>query len=101
MVHLTNVALRFEDCISYEFFFSLDQKEKILLVQEWQSVEAAERYYRTPTIQLLTDELPEILSGKIETKAYTKSGTNGQVDSENVFNSKLVSCISDASRTLH
>ena len=72
MVHMTNAALRSEDCISYEFFFSLDQTEKILLIQEWHSLEAAEKYYSTPTMQLLVDELPELLAGQVETKAYTK-----------------------------
>lgn len=98
MVHMTNAALRSEECISYEFFFSLDQTEKILLIQEWRSIEAAKKYYDTPTMQLLANELPELLAGKIQTKAYTNTpqSETGGINANNILPE-----LSIENRTIH
>lgn len=71
MVHMANIALRSEECISYEFFFSVDQIDKVLLVQEWRSMEAAEKHYQTAPVKMLTSELPQVLAGVIETRAFS------------------------------
>jgi quinol monooxygenase YgiN len=75
MVHMANVALRSEECISYEFFFSVDQADKVLLVQEWRSMEAAEKHYQTAPVRMLTSELPRVLAGVIETRAFSAHKT--------------------------
>ncbi|MBL4608803.1 MAG: antibiotic biosynthesis monooxygenase [Pseudomonadales bacterium] len=100
MVHMTNAALRSEECISYEFFFSLDQAEKILLIQEWHSIEAAEKYYNTPTMQLLANELPLVLSGEVETKAYTKNAQNTEHTPTDCLSDQAFEG-SDHNRTIH
>ena len=101
MVHMTNAALRSEESISYEFFLSLDHTEKILLIQEWHSIEAAEKYYNTPTMQLLANELPEVLAGQVETKAYTKNTHRNLVESKGLYEHNLTPEYDYQNTTLH
>ncbi|MBV1869358.1 MAG: antibiotic biosynthesis monooxygenase [Gammaproteobacteria bacterium] len=98
MAHMTNAALRSEECVSYEFFFSLDQTEKILLIQEWRSVEAAKKYYDTPTMQLLASELPDLLAGAVQTKAYTNT-PQGETQGVNAKN--ILPEVNTENRTIH
>ena len=71
MVHLTNAALRAEECISFEFFNSLDQPEKILLVQEWTSSDALRKHNTSSQLISLLSELPNLLSNEIKTTIFT------------------------------
>jgi quinol monooxygenase YgiN len=98
---MTNAALRSEECISYEFFLSLDQTEKIVLIQEWHSIEAAEKYYNTATMQLLANELPEVLAGQVKTKAYTKNDAQNVTQPQALYASEAILDHYDQNRTIH
>ncbi|MBV1889330.1 MAG: antibiotic biosynthesis monooxygenase [Proteobacteria bacterium] len=71
MAHMTNAALRSEECISFEFFNSLDQPEKILLVQEWTSSDALKKHNTSQQLMSLLAELPYLLSNDIKTTIFT------------------------------
>lgn len=101
MVHMTNAALRSEECISYEFFLSLDQTEKIVLIQEWRSIEALEKYYNTPAMQLLANELPEVLAGQVKTKAYTKDDTQELAQPQTLYVNEAIHECCNGNRTIH
>ncbi len=75
MVHMANIALRTEECLSYEFFISVDQTDKVLLVQEWRSLEAVEKHYQSNPVRRLTRELPHVLTNQIETRSFSTQTT--------------------------
>lgn len=101
MVHMTNAALRSEECISYEFFLSLDQTEKIVLIQEWRSIEALEKHYNTPAMQLLANELPEVLAGQVKTKAYTKNDAQELTQPQALYVNEVIHERYNGDRTIH
>lgn len=98
---MTNAALRSEECISYEFFLSLDQTEKIVLIQEWRSIEALEKYHNTPVMQLLANELPEVLAGQVITKAFTKNDSQELTQPQALYVNGVIHECYNGNRTIH
>lgn len=80
MVHMANIALRTEECLRYEFFNSLDQSDKVLLVQEWRSLEAIEKYYQSNPVCQLLKELPQALSHQVETRSFLSQNASSNAE---------------------
>ena len=65
------VASRCESgCISYEFYESLNEPDKLLLFQEWDSLDALKEHYQTDHMEVFLKKLPWLLSGEISTRRY-------------------------------
>ena len=80
MVHMANIALRTEACISYEFFSSLDQAEKILLTQEWHSLTDVENHYQSNPVRQLIKELPKVLANQVETRTFLNQSAHSNAE---------------------
>ncbi len=57
-------------CVSYEFYAALTNPCKLLLFQEWESVEALQDHFETTHMEIFLTHLPEILAGEIVTRRY-------------------------------
>lgn len=58
-------------CVSYEFYRSLSDPRRLLLLQEWESIDALSRHYRTEHMQQFLDVLRELVNGEIVTRRYS------------------------------
>ena len=57
-------------CISYDFYVGLQDPNKLVLFQEWETMEALMRHYQTEHMKLFMDALPDVVSGEISTRRY-------------------------------
>ncbi|XOV87451.1 MAG: putative quinol monooxygenase [Pseudomonadota bacterium] len=65
------VASRSETgCISYEFYIGLSDPNKLLLFQEWDSVESLQGHFDTDHMEEFLKVLPDVLDGEVETRRY-------------------------------
>lgn len=58
-------------CVSYEFYVGLRDPNTLILLQEWESMEALSSHFRTKHTQAFMDALPDMLAGKVLTRRYT------------------------------
>jgi quinol monooxygenase YgiN len=70
-------------CVSYEFYAALTNPCKLLLFQEWESVEALQDHFETDHMEIFLTHLPEILAGEIVTRRYeVRHQKNASVEEE-------------------
>ena len=82
LMHKMAVASRAEDgCISYEFYVGLSDPNKLLLFQEWESVDALQGHFDTEHMEDFLKVLPEVLDGEVTTRRY-EVRTSDEIDSE-------------------
>ena len=64
-------ATRTEDgCISYEFYVGVRDPNTLILLQEWENMEALTGHLRTEHMKAFLDELPNVLAGQVMTRRY-------------------------------
>lgn len=64
-------ATQTEDgCVSYDFYVGLRDPYTLVLLQEWDSVEAWMGHFRTAHMKAFLDELPHVVDGEIITRRY-------------------------------
>ena len=59
-----------EGCISYEFYVGLRDPNTLILLQEWENMEALAGHLRTEHMRVFLDELPNVLAGQVMTRRY-------------------------------
>jgi len=69
-------------CVSYEFYIGLSDPNKLLLFQEWETVDALHNHFQTPHMELFLDELPKILDGEVSTRRYEVRSSDELVDED-------------------
>lgn len=57
-------------CVSYDFYVGLTEPNKLMLFQEWESMEALMAHFKTDHMEAFLRELPELLDGEITTRRY-------------------------------
>lgn len=57
-------------CISYEFYVALSDPNKLLLFQEWESVDALQGHFDTDHMEEFLKALPDVLDGEVSTRRY-------------------------------
>ncbi len=57
-------------CLSYDFYVGLTEPNKLMLFQEWESMEALMAHFKTEHMDAFLRELPELLDGEITTRRY-------------------------------
>ena len=57
-------------CISYEFYVGLRDPNTLILLQEWENMEALAGHLRTEHMKVFLDELPDVLAGQVHTRRY-------------------------------
>ena len=57
-------------CISYEFYVGLRDPNTLILLQEWENMEALAGHLRTEHMKVFLDELPNVLAGQVMTRRY-------------------------------
>ena len=57
-------------CVSYEFYIGLRDPNTLILLQEWESMEALSRHFRTEHTRTFMAALPEVLAGNVLTRRY-------------------------------
>jgi quinol monooxygenase YgiN len=57
-------------CISYDFYIGLSDPNRLMLIQEWESMEALMGHFETPHMEEFLRELPHVVSGEITTRRY-------------------------------
>ncbi|MGA1674910.1 MAG: putative quinol monooxygenase, partial [Pseudomonadales bacterium] len=55
-------------CIAYDFYVGLGDPNRLLLFQEWESMEALAAHFETPHMDQFMRELPHVLAGEIQTR---------------------------------
>ena len=71
-----SAATQAEDgCISYDFYVGLSDPNTLVLLQEWESMEALSAHFRTRHLREFLRELPNVVSGAIVTRRYAVRGT--------------------------
>lgn len=71
LMHRMAIASRGENgCISYEFYVGLSDPNKLLLFQEWESVEALQGHFDTEHMEDFLKVLPDVLDGEVTTRRY-------------------------------
>ena len=66
-----SAATRTEDgCISYEFYVGLRDPNTLILLQEWENMDALAGHLRTEHMKVFLDELPNVLAGQVMTRRY-------------------------------
>lgn len=82
LMHKMAVASRAEDgCISYEFFVGLSDPNKLLLFQEWESVDALQGHFDTDHMEDFLKVLPDVLNGEVTTRRYEVRSSD-EIDAE-------------------
>lgn len=77
LMHRMAVASRAEvGCISYEFYIALSDPNKLLLFQEWESVDALQGHFDTAHMEEFLKVLPDVLDGEVTTRRYEVRSTN-------------------------
>ena len=66
-------------CLGYQFYVALTDPLELVLFQQWESVEALRKHYRTDHMNRFMKELPDLVSGDIVTRSYAieSSGEDG------------------------
>ncbi|PCJ12603.1 MAG: hypothetical protein COB04_17545 [Gammaproteobacteria bacterium] len=59
-----------DGCVRFEFFTSLEEPNKILLIQEWQSASDLKSHYGSQHRLSFLRQLPGLLSGAMTTRRY-------------------------------
>ena len=71
-----SIATQAEDgCISYDFYVGLSDPNTLVLLQEWESMEALSAHFRTRHLREFLRELPNVVAGAIVTRRYAVRGT--------------------------
>ena len=55
-----------DGCISYEYFFSAADPDKVILMEEWESVEKEAAHGKLPHMQLLWDIKPKYVDATVK-----------------------------------
>ena len=67
---MSEVTRTEQGCISYEFYVGLRDPNTLILLQEWENMEALAGHLRTEHMKMFLDELPAVLSGQVLTRRY-------------------------------
>ena len=70
MRHMAAASRSEEGCISYEFYVGLSDPNRLLLFQEWESVDALQGHFETDHMEAFLQELPHVLDGEVATRRY-------------------------------
>ncbi len=82
LMHKMAVASRAEEgCISYEFYVGLSDPNKLLLFQEWESVDALQGHFDTDHMEDFLKVLPDVLDGEVTTRRY-EVRTSDEIETE-------------------
>jgi len=85
------VATQAEDgCISYDFYVGLQDPNTLVLLQEWESMEALMGHFDTEHMREFVKELPRVLSGEITTRRYAVRSVEEEVDDEQEAQPRIV-----------
>lgn len=57
-------------CISYEFFVGLEDPNTLVLLQEWETMEALVAHFQTAHMERFLEELPPLLASEVTTRRY-------------------------------
>jgi quinol monooxygenase YgiN len=58
-------------CLSYGFYAAIDDPNRILVFEEWESEEALGRHFGTEHMKAFSRILPDVLAGPPTIKRYT------------------------------
>ena len=67
---ISEVTRAEDGCISYEFYVGLRDPNTLILLQEWENMEALAGHLRTAHMKVFLDELPTVLAGQVMTRRY-------------------------------
>lgn len=83
MMRKMAIASRAEvGCISYEFYVGLSDPNKLLLFQEWESVDALQGHFDTDHMDEFLKVLPDVLDGEVTTRRYEVRSADEVADEE-------------------
>ena len=69
-------------CVSYEFYVGLRDPNTLIVLQEWESLEALSKHFDTEHMRVFMAALPEVLAGHVLTRRYTVQDQPEQAVSE-------------------
>ena len=69
-------------CISYDFYVGVSDPNTLVLLQEWESMDALAAHFRTRHLKAFLRELPRVVSGAIVTRRYAVQGSISADDAD-------------------
>lgn len=57
-------------CISYRFFFSIENPNEVLVFEEWETAEALAAHFQTDHMAAFNKKLPSLAAGPGDIKRY-------------------------------
>ena len=64
-------------CVSYEFYVGLSDPNKLMLFQEWETVDALQDHFQTAHMEDFLKILPSLLDGEVSTRRYEVRTSDG------------------------
>ena len=77
---VSDASLEESGCISYDFYVGLRDPNTLMLLQEWESLDALMAHFNTPHVEAFMKELPHIVSGEIITRRYAVQAVEDDLD---------------------
>lgn len=77
---VSDASLEESGCISYDFFIGLRDPNTLMLLQEWETLDALMSHFNTPHVEAFMKELPHIVSGEIITRRYAVQAVEDDAD---------------------
>lgn len=71
---MSDAAREDDGCLAYDFYVGLQDPDTLVLLQEWDSVQAWMHHFRTPHARTFIDQLPTVVSGEIITRRFIVHG---------------------------
>ncbi len=69
-------------CVSYEFYVGVRDPNTLILLQEWENMEALSKHFESEHMRVFMDALPDVLAGHVLTRRYTVQAQPEQAGSE-------------------
>ena len=69
-------------CISYDFYVGVSDPNTLVLLQEWESMEALAAHFRTRHLKAFLRELPRVVAGAVVTRRYAVQGSIAAEDAD-------------------
>jgi quinol monooxygenase YgiN len=67
-------------CIAYDFYVGLEDPNRLLLYQEWSSMEALMAHFQTPHMEAFLRDLPHVVAGEITTRRFAVQSVEDDSD---------------------
>lgn len=70
MRHMVHLCQQEHGCLSYEYFAGVSDPNQVVLLQEWENIDALRSHYQTEHMEDFLSKLGEHLDRPVSTRSY-------------------------------